>query len=149
MTSRFSGDTDTIASGVLSELSSWSHELQLFLVWLTFLIMSVTDIHFNIIICSESLMKSGEQWSCSSMFRWFAVKSFTLVISLIFISRILDSISWCILVYINFSYIYPSTEHLLRVYYFPLTLRALWIKRWIRMGQGSSEVLQPVGETSV
>lgn len=63
------------------------------------------------------------------------VGNFTLMISFIFISRILDIISWCTLVHRISSYIHLSIEHLVRVCSFLLTLKSLCIKRWIRIGQ--------------
>ena len=63
------------------------------------------------------------------------VGNFTLMISLIFISRILDIISWCALVHRISSYVHLSIKHLVRVCSFLLTLKSLCIKRWIRIGQ--------------
>lgn len=57
------------------------------------------------------------------------------MISLIFISRILDIISWGALVHRISSYIHLSIKHLVRVCSFLLTLKSLCIKRWMRIGQ--------------
>lgn len=55
--------------------------------------------------------------------------------SLIFISRILDIISWCTLVHRISSYVHLSIKQWVRVCSFLLTLKSLCIKRWIRIGQ--------------